>query len=389
MIKNIHFTNPKLWSKKNKIIAAIVAAVLVLASIAGAVITSRIQHQKECQARSVAFADKLTQLDQSTAKAHDALATVDESVKVGEGARLAHTEGFTLAPEGQSATAELNDAITKADETKTSEAAKAHAEEGKCLSQQDVTDAEAAVKAVDDKTQSFVNARDAYRLTKATDEANSTMDAAKSNLAEAQKNADEQIKAVDDDSQMASDGNVKAAYDALKNVNNESHSISTTVTADSYDEAVASIAKAKEVDQKANDIKKDLDSLKNAVNTYQEAKAAQAAAAARSTQQSASSNGGSARSTQQSASSNGGSARSYGSTGGSQARSYSNGGGSSSGSTGGSSYSGSNNSNSGGSSSSGKVSNEEIYKHSVSDEEANSGRYTYCVYIGNGRQLCH
>lgn len=384
MIKNIHFTNPKLWSKRNKIIAAIVAAVLVLASIAGAVITSRIQHQKECQARSASFADKLTQLDQSTAKAHDALATVDESVKVGEGARLAHTEGFTLAPEGQSATAELNDAIAKADETKTSEAAKASAEQGKCLSQQDVTDAEAAVKAVDDKTQSFVNARDAYRLTKATDEANSTMDAAKSNLAEAQKNADEQIKAVDDDSQMASDGNVKGAYDALKNINNESHSLSTTVTISSYDEAVASIAKAKDVDQKANDIKKDLDSLKNAVNTYQEAKAAEAAAASRSAQQSASNRGGSSYSSGSSSS-----ARSYGSTGGSQSRSYSNGGGSSSGSTGGSSYPGSNNSNSGGSSSSGKVSNEEIYKHSVSDEEANSGRYTYCVYIGNGRQLCH
>lgn len=380
----IHFTNPKLWSKRNKIIAAIVAAVLVLASIAGAVITSRIQHQKECQARSVAFADKLTQLDQSTAKAHDALATVDESVKVGEGARLAHTESFTLAPEGQSATAELNDAIAKAEGTKTSEAAKESAEEGKCLSQQDVTDAEAAVKAVDDKTQSFVNARDAYRLTKATDEANSTMDAAKSNLAEAQKNADEQIKAVDDDSQMASDGNVKAAYDALKNVNNESHSLSTTVTISSYDEAVASIAKAKDVDQKANDIKKDLDSLKNAVNTYQEAKAAEAAAASRSAQQSASNRGGSSYNSGSSSS-----ARSYGSTGGSQSRSYSNGGGSSSGSTGGSSYSGSNNNNSGGSSSSGKVSNEEIYKHSVSDEEANSGRYTYCVYIDNGRQLCH
>ncbi len=371
----IHFTNPKLWSKKNKIIAAIVAAVLVLASIAGAVITSRIQHQKECQARSVAFTDKLTQLDQSTAKAHDALATVDESVKEGEGARLAHTQGFTLAPEGQSATADLNDAIAKAEGTKTSEAAKAHAEEGKCLSQQDVTDAEAAVKTVDDKTQSFVNARDAYRLTKATDEANSTMDAAKSNLAEAQKNADEQIKAVDDDSQMASDGNVKGAYDALKNINNESHSISTTVTADSYDEAVASIEKAKAADQKATDVKNAQEALKNAINTYQEAKAAETAAASRSAQQSASSRGGSSYSSGSSSS-----ARSYGSTGGSQSRSYSNDGGSSS---------GSNNSNSGGSSSSGKVSNEEIYKHSVSDEEANSGRYTYCVYIDNGRQLCH
>nr|DAM72892.1 MAG TPA: hypothetical protein [Herelleviridae sp.] len=383
MIKNIHFTNPKLWSKKNKIIAAIVAAVLVLASIAGAVITSRIQHQKECQARSVAFADKLTQLDQSTAKAHDALATVDESVKVGEGSRLAHTEGFTLAPEGQSATAELNDAIAKADEAKTSEAAKESAEKGKCLSAQDVTDAEAAVKAVDDKTQSFVNARDAYRLTKATDEANSTMDAAKANLAEAQKNADEQIKAVDDDSQMASDGNVKGAYDALKNVNNESHSLSTTVTISSYDEAVASIAKAKDVDQKANDIKKNLESLKGAVNTYQEAKAAEAAAASRSAQQSASSRGGSSYSSGSSSS-----ARSYGSTGGSQARSHSNGGGSSSSSTGGSSYSGGG-SNSGGGQPPIKSDAEFekwTYEHSIGKDQLKPGMK--CFVVGNGRYMC-
>ena len=377
----IHFTNPKLWSKKNKIIAAIVAAVLVLASIAGAVITSRIQHQKECQARSVAFADKLTQLDQSTAKAHDALATVDESVKEGEGARLAHTQGFTLAPEGQSATAELNDAITKADEAKTSEAAKAHAEEGKCLSQQDVTDAEAAVKAVDDKTQSFVNARDAYRLTKATDEANSTMDAAKANLAEAQKNADEQIKAVDDDSQMASDGNVKGAYDALKNVNNESHSLSTTVTISSYDEAVASIAKAKEVDQKANDIKKDLESLKGAVNTYQEAKAAEAAAASRSAQQSAS-NGGSSYSSGSSSS-----ARSYGSTGGSQSRSYSNGGGGST-SGGGSSNSGggSSASSSAGNQSQSKTGDESWRQYVKSGSEIKPGQH--CYNVGKDQYIC-
>ena len=375
----IHFTNPKLWSKKNKIIAAIVAAVLVLASIAGAVVTSRIQHQKECQARSVAFADKLTQLDQSTAKAHDALATVDESVKEGEGARLAHTEGFTLAPEGQSATAELNDAIAKADETKTSEAAKAHAEEGKCLSQQDVTDAEAAVKAVDDKTQSFVNARDAYRLTKATDEANSTMDAAKSNLAEAQKNADEQIKAVDDDSQMASDGNVKGAYDALKNVNNESHSLSTTVTISSYDEAVASIAKAKEVDQKANDIKKDLESLKGAVNTYQEAKAAEAAAASRSAQQSASNRGGSSYSSGSSSS-----ARSYGSTGGSQSRSYSNGGGGST-SGGGSSNSGGGSSSAGNQSQS-KTGDESWRQYVKSGSEIKPGQH--CYNVGKDQYIC-
>ena len=377
MLKNIHFTNPKLWSKRNKIIAAIVAAVLVLAGITGAIVTSHIQHKKDCQARSVAFADKMTQLDQSVVKAHDTLATVDESVKEGEGSRLAHTQGFTLAPEGQSATADLNDAIAKAEETKTSEAAKANAEQGKCLSQQDVTDAEAAVKAVDDKTQSFVGARDAYRLTKATDEANSTMDAAKANLAEAQKSADEQIKVVDEDSQMASDGNVKGAYDTLKNINNESHTLSTTVTTSSYDEAVASIAKAKDVDQKANDIKKDLESLKGAVNTYQETKAAEAAAAARSTQQSASSNGGSTRS--------------YGSTGGSQARSYSNGGGSSSGSTGGSSYSNGGGSNSGGSSSTGnqgqsKTGDESWRQYVKNGSQIKPGQH--CYNVGKDQYIC-
>ncbi|WP_072457180.1 MULTISPECIES: hypothetical protein [Actinomyces] len=372
-LNKIHFTNPKLWSKRKKIIAAIVAAVLVLAGITGAVITSHIQHKKDCQARSVAFTDKMAQLDQSVVKAHDALATVDESVKEGEGSRLAHTQGFTLAPEGQSATADLNDAIAKAEEAKTSEAAKASAEQGKCLSQQDVTDAEAAIKAVDDKTQSFVGARDAYRLTKATDEANSTMDAAKANLAEAQKNADEQIKVVDEDSQMASDGNVKGAYDTLKNINNESHTLSTTVTTSSYDEAVASIAKAKDVDQKANDIKKDLESLKGAVNTYQEAKAAEAAAASRSTQQSASSNGGSARS--------------YGSTSGSQARSYSNGGGS--GSTGGSSYSngGSNSgSGSGGNQSQSRTGDESWRQYVKSGSEIKPGMH--CYIVGKDQYIC-
>lgn len=361
-LKNIHFTNPKLWSKRNKIIAAIVAAILVLTGITGAVVTSHIQHKKDCQARSVAFADKLTQLDQSTVKAHDALATVDESVKEGEGSRLAHTQGFTLAPEGQSATAELNDVIAKAEEAKTSEAAKASAEAGKCLSKQDVTDAEAAVKAVDDKTQSFINARDAYRLAKATDEANSTMDSAKSNLAQAQKDAADQIGAVDADSQMQSDGNVKAAYDALKSVEGDSHSLSTTVTTSSYDEAVASIAKAKDVDQKATDIKNAQEALKNAINAYKDAKAAEAAAASRS-------------------------ARSYGSTGGSQARSYSGGGSSSSD---GSSYANGSSSSSSGYRSESQQDGFDFDKwtreHSIGKDQLKPGMK--CFIVGNGRYMC-
>ena len=355
-LNKIHFTNPKLWSKRKKIIAAVVAIVLTLAGITTGVVVSHVQHQKECQARQVTFTEKKTQLDQAISKAHEALATVDESVKEGEGSRLAHTDGFSAADEGKAATTALTDAINKAEDAKKAEANKDGAQV-KCLSSQDVTDAEAALKAVEDQTQSFTTARDAYRLKKATDEANAKMDAAKSNLAQAQKDADEQIKIVDEDSQMASDGNVKAAYDALKNVNNESHSISTTVTADSYDEAVASIEKAKAADQKATDVKNAQEALKNAIVSYQSAKAAQAAASQRPSSNS-----------------------------GSQSRPYSGGG---SGSTGGSSSS-----NGGGSSASSSAGNQnqsrtgdESWKQYVKrGNEIKPGMY--CVIVGKDQYIC-
>ena len=360
-LNKIHFTNPKLWSKRKKIIAAVVAIVLTLAGITTGVVVSHVQHQKECQSRQQTFTEKKSQLDQAISKAHGALATTDESVKEGEGSRLAHTDGFTAADEGKAATAALNDAITKAEDAKKAEADK-DGEQVKCLSSQDVTDAEAALKAVEDQTLSFTTARDAYRLKKATDEANAKMDAAKSNLAQAQKDADEQIKIVDEDSQMASDGNVKAAYDALKNVNNESHSISTTVTADSYDETVASIEKAKAADQKATDVKNAQEALKNAIASYQSAKAAQAAASQRPSSNS-----------------------------GSQSRSYSTGGGSSSGSTGGSSSSNSGGSNSGGSSSGGsqtqnRTGDESWRQYVKSGSEIKPGMH--CYIVGKDQYLC-
>lgn len=360
-LNKIHFTNPKLWSKRKKIIAAIVAAVLVIAGITTDVVVSRVQHQKECQARQVTFTEKLSQLDQSIGKAHEALATVDESVKEGEGSRLAHTDGFSAADEGKAAINTLTDAIHKAEDAKKAEADKDGAQV-KCLSQQDVTDAEAALKAVEDQTQSFTNARDAYRLTKATDEANSTMDAAKSNLTQAQQGADEQIKIVDEDSQMASDGNVKAAYDALKNVNNESHTLSTTVTATSYDEAVASIEKAKTVDQKATDVKNTQEALKNAIASYQSAKAAQAAASQRPSSNSGSQSYGS------------GSTRSYGSTGGSQSRSYSGG------------DSGSSSSYRNYSQQDGFDFNKWTEEHSIGKDQLKPGMK--CFVVGNGRYMC-
>lgn len=49
------------------------------------------------------------------------------------------------------------------------------------------------------QTAAFIDVRDKYRLTKAADEAQSSMDKAKSDLATAQKNATDQLKTVEAD----------------------------------------------------------------------------------------------------------------------------------------------------------------------------------------------
>ena len=354
---NFDKINPKNWSKKTRIIALITVIILALASTGLAVVYSHYLHERNCATQKQVFEDKKTELNQASQEAKKALASVDASLKEGEATRLAHTDGFPTSQEGQKAINELNTALNKATSHQDDQTPV-------CPSAKDNEARDSDLNDLKSQTMSFITTRDAYRLNKATEEANSTMDAAKSNLAQAQKDAAEQIAAVDADSQMQSDGNIKGAYDALKSVEGESHTLSTTVTVTSYDEAVASIEKAKTVDQKATDIKNAQESLKNAVNAYQEAKAAEAAAAARSAQQSASSNGGSARS--------------YGSTGGSQSRSYSGGGSSSSGNSG----SGSSQTQGG------STADEWAEKHGITKEEVDKGHYSYCVIAGHGRYFC-
>ena len=276
--------DPRTWSKRNKIIAAIAASVAVILAIAGigiAVFGSQSHNAKDCTSYQQILTDKTAQLDQAIQDANDALKTVDASLKPGEGTRLAHTDGFPLSSEGQSAINDLSKAISAAKSAKEAEDAKANAattdsKKSKCSGEPDTTSVDAAIKAIKDQTQSFIDVRDAYRLTKATDEANALMDTAKTDLATAQQSAAEQIAAVETDPSMESDESVKAAYDALKAVNEESHTLSTTVTVTTYDEAVASIEKAKAIDAKADEVETSQESLKEAITAYQDAKAASA-----------------------------------------------------------------------------------------------------------------
>lgn len=277
--------DPRTWSKRNKIIAAIAASVAVILAIAGigiAVFGSQSHNAKDCTSYQQILTDKTAELDQAIQDAKDALKTVDASLKPGEGTRLAHTDGFPLSSEGQTAINDLSKAVDTAKKAKEAEDAKVNADatdskKSKCSGEPDTTSVDAAIKAIKDQTQSFIDVRDAYRLTKATDEANELMDTAKSNLASAQQSAAEQIAAVEADPNMESDASVKAAYDALKAVETESHTLSTTVTVTTYDEAVASIEKAKTVEQKAAEVTASVAPLQEAITTYQDAKAASSA----------------------------------------------------------------------------------------------------------------
>lgn len=322
--------DPRTWSKRNKIIAAIAASVAVILAIAGigiAVFGSQSHNAKDCTSYQQILTDKTAELDQAIQDAKDALKTVDASLKPGEGTRLAHTDGFPLSSEGQTAINDLSKAVDTAKKAKEAEDAKANAaaadnnsKKSKCSGEPDTTSVDAAIKAIKDQTQSFVSVRDAYRLTKATDEANELMDTAKSNLASAQQSAAEQIAAVEADPNMESDASVKAAYDALKAVETESHTLSTTVTVTTYDEAVASIEKAKTVEQKAAEVTASVAPLQEAITTYQDAKAGSASNASTAPEQGASTDNSNAPAPSYGYNGNGGSSNS-----GSNGSSYSGG----------------------------------------------------------------
>lgn len=290
--------DPRTWSKRNKIIAAIAASVAVILAIAGigiAVFGSQSHNAKDCTSYQELITGKTAELDQAIQDANDALKTVDASLKPGEGTRLAHTDGFPLSSEGQSAINDLSKAISAAKSAKETEDTKAtdaaannNSKKKQCDKEPDTTSVDVAIKAIKDQTQSFIDVRDAYRLTEATDEANALMDEAKSNLASAQQSAAEQIAAVEADPNMESDTSVKAAYDTLKAVETESHTLSTTVTVTTYDEAVASIEKAKTVEKKAAEVTDSVAPLQEAITTYQDAKAGSASNASTTPEQGAS-----------------------------------------------------------------------------------------------------
>ena len=269
--------NPATWSKKTKIIAAGAALALVLAGVGGGFAYNQYAIARDCTVQSELFADQKADLDKAVKDARAALDTVMTHEKSGEeDKRLAHTDDFELSADGQKAINALG---------KTINAVTAHDDDTapQCQSRDDLTaltaltDARAAdLEALKAQTKTFTETVDKYRLDKAAEEAKTSMDKAKSDLAAAQKGATDQLAVVDGDTALQGDTTVKAAYDALKQTEADSHSASTTVTTGTYDEAVASIEKAKTVEQKAAEVTASVATLQEAIATYQDAKAANA-----------------------------------------------------------------------------------------------------------------
>lgn len=283
--------NPKHWTKRTKLIAAGAVLALVLTGVGSGFAYHRYTIARDCKAQSTLFTNQKSDLDKATQEAHDALASVDASLEVGEGDRLIHTDGFPTSTEGQEAINTLNKARNKA-EKHSKDTAPEQCSGTTLASFKTLTDArQTDLDALKAQTKAFTDVRDQYRLAKASEEANTSMDTAKSDLAAAQKDATDQLAVVDGDTGLQGDATVKAAYDALKAVEADSHSVSTTVTTSTYDEAVASIDKVKTVAAKTSEVSTASQALKDAIAAYQNAKAAEAAAAA-AAQQSASSSSG-------------------------------------------------------------------------------------------------
>lgn len=303
--------NPITWTRRTKLIAGGAALALVLAGTGGGIAYHQYTIDRDCKAQTALFSDQKTELTKAIGDAEAALALVEGDTPAD------HTKGFTESAGASAATnadAAQSDAAQSGDPTESPSTATEDTDTdavdgaaltadlkaaidtakqdsaadvpGQCSTGDDLdaiealtTSRQADLDKLTAQTKTFTDAVGAYRLQTASAEATFSMETAKSDLAAAQKAATDQLAVVDADTALQGDATVKAAYDALKKTENDSHSVSTTVTASTYEEAVSSIEKAKAVAAKTDEVNAATQALKDAIKAYQDAKAAEEAAA--------------------------------------------------------------------------------------------------------------
>ena len=241
------FTNPRHWSKKTRVIACLSALALFVILSAGAFIWHGYAIKRDCNAQSQKINDQSTLLADSLKQAKDILISIDPPK---DGQLLAHSEGFKDSKNGAELIKKLNDSIEQASKVKSSDVDYTCTNSAQLNAiKTETSKRDHILESLDQNLKSLESDLDSFRLDKASKQATSDMQKAKSELENAIKSADEALKAGDDSGLLDSNAEAKAIYDELKTLRQANSS--DEVKVDTYDNAVSSIKRAKDINDRA------------------------------------------------------------------------------------------------------------------------------------------
>lgn len=237
------FTKIKEWSTRKKVIAAVVAVLLVVGVAGGTLVWSSHQTKKKCAQQTELFTAQASQFDTAIADAKAALELADKPAP--------HADGYADSDEGKAQIEQLNKAVDKAEKSKADSSKPGCATRSELKTITGLTGERGkTIDELDSSAAQFNESLGKWRLGKASEQAKAGMDKAKSGLEQARKDADAQLSAVDGDGSLGANEAVKVAYDELKKAKDALAEPSFEVKAESYDEATATIKQADELNKK-------------------------------------------------------------------------------------------------------------------------------------------
>ncbi|MDK7734550.1 hypothetical protein QP568_09670 [Propionimicrobium lymphophilum] len=252
------FTKIKEWPTRKKVIAAVVALVVVAGLVAGGLAWSGHQTKKKCASQVELLATQDSQLDKAIADAKAALKLADEPAP--------HADGYAESDEGKAQIEQVNKAVDKAEKSK------ADSSKPGCVTRSELKkiteltgERGKTLDGLNKSVEGFKTSLDKWRLGKASEQAKTGVDKAKADIEQARKDADAQIAVVDGDSSLSANGQVKAAYDELKKAKEALANPDFEVKAGTYDEAAASVKKADELNKKIADLNAKTRALADAI----------------------------------------------------------------------------------------------------------------------------
>lgn len=255
-------TNPRHWSKKTRVIACLSALAIIVVLSAGAFIWHGYAIKRDCKDQSQKINDQSTRLTNSLEQAKDTLASIDPPK---DGQLLAHSEGFKDSDNGAELVKKLSDSIEQASKIKSSDVHSTCTNSAQLKAiKTETSKRDQILESLDQNFKSLKSDLDSFRLDKASKQATSDMQQAKSDLENAIKSAEETLKAGDDSGLLDSNAEAKAIYDELKTLRQANSS--DEVKIDTYDNAVSSIKRAKDISDRVAKLTELSQKLSDALN---------------------------------------------------------------------------------------------------------------------------